>query len=427
MRRRVVVTGVGCVTPLGTEPFDIWQRLTEGRSGIGPITLFDASNFPVHIAGQVRDWDISEVGEDPRQWQHHARQTTFAVGAGLKAGCNAGLEDADIDPLRFGVYLGCGETFPEFLQFSQLITSSLDGDQFQVDKFTQAVGQAARPDDDLKYEPGIAASRLAGRYNAQGPSVNCISACASSSLAIGEAAEMIRRNDADVMLTGGAHSLIHPFGVTGFLRLSTLTTRDSQPEKAMRPFDRDRDGFVVGEGAAVLVLEELEHAKRRGAEIWGELTGYGSAQDAFRITDSHPEGRGAASCIKRALADARLNPDDIDYINAHGSSTEVNDRVETIAVKRALGDGAYRIPISSTKSMTGHLTTAGGAVELVSCLLVIRNGVVPPTINYETPDPECDLDCVPNEAREISCQHVMSNSFGFGGQNAALIVSRYHG
>ena len=427
MRRRVVITGAGWITPLGVEVVEVWRLLAEGRSGMGPITLFDASNFPVRIAAEVSDWDISEVGEDPARWQHQARQTTFAVAAGLKAGRQAGLERAAVDPLRMGVYLGCGETFPDLSQFGQLISDALEGGRFKPEKFIQTARRIWSPDDGLEYEPGMAASYLSGLFNAQGPNFNCVTACASSSQAIGEATEIIRLGDADVMLAGGAHSMIHPLGITGFLLLSTLATHNEEPEKAMRPFDRNRNGFVVGEGAAVVVLEELEHAKRRRVEIWAELSGYGSTQDAFRITDLHPEGRGAATCIRLALADARLNPDDIDYINAHGTGTVVNDRVETLVVKRTFGQLAYKVPMSSTKSMMGHSTTAGGATELVASLMAIRMGVVPPTINYETPDPQCDLDYVPNTAREIPCRHVLSNSFGFGGQNVALIVSRYNG
>jgi 3-oxoacyl-[acyl-carrier-protein] synthase II len=263
---------------------------------------------------------------------------------------------------------------------------------------------------------------LAGIFNAQGPNANYTAACVSSTQAIGEATDVIRRGEADLMLAGGAHSMIHPFGLTGFLRLSVLSSHNDP--KAMRPFDRNRDGFVVGEGGALVVLEELEHAKRRGAEIWAEVAGYGSSQNAFRITDSHPEGRGISDCVESALQDARLSPDQIDYINAHGTGTVENDRVETLGLKKVFGEHAYKVPVSSTKSMVGHLTTGCGALELAVCLMTLQSGVVHPTINYETPDPDCDLDYVPNAAREVSCQHVLSTNFGFGGQNAALVVSR---
>jgi 3-oxoacyl-[acyl-carrier-protein] synthase II len=271
------------------------------------------------------------------------------------------------------------------------------------------------------------AGHLASMFNAQGPNANCLTACAASSQAIGEAVEMIRRGDADVMLSGGAHSMIHPFGVTGFNLLTALSTRNDEPTKASRPFDRDRDGFVLGEGGAMVILEDLEHAKKRGAKIYGEVVGYGSTADAYRITDTHPEGRGAASCIRMALEDGGLELDQINYINAHGTSTSVNDKVETLAIKTVFGEQAYRIPVSSTKSMMGHLIAAAGATELIICLKAIENNVLPPTINYDTPDPDCDLDYVPNKAREARCDYALSNSFGFGGQNIALIVGRYRG
>lgn len=269
------------------------------------------------------------------------------------------------------------------------------------------------------------AGHLASLFNAQGPNVNCLTACAASSQAIGEATELIRRDEADVMLSGGAHSMIHPFGVTGFNLLTALSTRNDEPQKASRPFDRMRDGFVLGEGAAMVILEELEHAKARGARILGEIIGYGSTADAFRITDTHPEGRGAIACMRMALKDAGVSR--VDYINAHGTSTQVNDKVETIASKAVFGDEAYRIPMSSTKSMMGHLIAAAGASELIICLLAMRDNVLPPTINYEYPDPECDLDYVPNVARPQRCDVVLSNSFGFGGQNISLIARRFTG
>lgn len=424
MNRRVVITGIGCVTPLGADVERVWDQLVEGRSGIGPLTLFDASNFPVQIAGEVHDWDISAAGEDPRLWEDQPRQTAFAVGAAVDAVRGSGLEDAGVDPLRVGVYLGCGETFPELKEIGSLVGDALEGERLNLEKFIRSAQQVCRPEMEWVYDPCTAASCVAGRFNAQGPNLNCIAACASSAQSVGEAAQIIRRGEADVMITGGAHSMIHPLGMTGFLRLAALSLHNDEPTKAIRPFDRYRDGFVVGEGAAILVLEELQHARRRGAEIWAELTGYASTQDAFRITDAHPEGRGATTCIRQALADARLTPEQIDYINAHGTGTVVNDRVETLAVKRAFGRQAYKVPISSVKSMIGHFTTGSAAFELIVSVMAIRNGVIPPTINYETPDPECDLDYVANTARQLECRHVLSNSFGFGGQNAVLIASR---
>jgi 3-oxoacyl-[acyl-carrier-protein] synthase II len=428
MRRRVVITGIGCVTPLGSSVREVWSRLTEGNSGVGRLTLFDASRFPVQIAAEVKNWSIAEIGEDPDCWRHHPRQTLFAVASGIKAVHDAGLNgyiNPQIDPLRFGVYLGCGETYQDWNQFAQMMAGSLDGEEFRPEKFTEQAIRLWRPEGEAELELNMPAAHLAARFNAQGPNANCIAACASSTTAIGESAEMIRNGEVDIMLAGGAHSMIHPFGISGFHRLSALSMRNEDPSHAVRPFDRDRDGFVVGEGAAMVVLESLEHAQRRGAEILAELTGYGSAQDAFRVTDIHPEGRGAATCMELALKDADVTPAQISYVNAHGTGTVLNDKIETLAIKRVFGDDAYHVPISSTKSMLGHFTTAGGAIELVVGVMAIRTGILPPTINYETADPECDLDYVPNVARERFCRHVLSNSFGFGGQNAALVVSQF--
>jgi 3-oxoacyl-[acyl-carrier-protein] synthase II len=330
-----------------------------------------------------------------------------------------------VDPSRFGVYLGSGEGHQDFDRFTQMVIAGLTDEGFDIARFTKAGLELLNPIVELEQEPNMPAGHLAGLFNAQGPNANCLTACAASSQAVGEATEMIRRGDVDVMLSGGTHSMIHPFGVTGFNLLTALSTSNDAPEKASRPFDRKRDGFVLGEGAAMVVLEELEHARKRGAPVFGEITGYGSTADAFRITDTHPEGRGATACMKLALADAGLNPSEIGYINAHGTSTSVNDKVETLAIKQAFGEAAPRVPFSSTKSMMGHLIAAAGATELIICLLALRDQVLPPTINYEYPDPECDLDYVPNQARESRFSHAMSNSFGFGGQNITLIASVY--
>jgi 3-oxoacyl-[acyl-carrier-protein] synthase II len=427
MRRRVVITGMGCVTPLGNDVATMWRRLVNAESGIGPTTLFDASNFPTRISAEVRDWDVSAVGEDREKWKHRGRHTRFAMGAAKQAVADAGLADVRIDPTRFGVYLGSGEGQQNFDHFTEMMVAALDGEQLDIVKFTQKGIEILDPLSELEQDPNMPAGHLAALFNAQGPNVNCLTACAASSQAIGEATEMIRRGDAVVMLSGGTHSMIHPFGVTGFNLLTALSTHNDEPTKASRPFDLHRDGFVLGEGAAMLVLEDLDHAKARGAPIHGELIGFGSTADAFRITDTHPEGRGAASCLRMALADAGKGPDDIDYINAHGTSTDVNDRVETLAIKRVFGQRAYQTPVSSTKSMMGHLIAAAGATELIVCLMAIRDNVLPPTTNYETPDPECDLDYVPNQAREARCDVAVSNSFGFGGQNITLVASRFRG
>jgi 3-oxoacyl-[acyl-carrier-protein] synthase II len=308
-----------------------------------------------------------------------------------------------------------------------MMTAALDGANLDLAKFTRSGLSELNPQQELEQEPSIPAGVLAGMFNAQGPNANCLTACAASSQAVGEATEIIRRGDADVMLSGGTHSMIHPFGVTGFNLLTALSTRNDEPTRASRPFDRDRDGFILGEGSGMVILEELEHARRRGATIYGEIAGYGSTADAFRLTDTHDEGRGAIAAVRQAMADAQVNPEDIDYINAHGTSTEVNDRIETLAIKRSLNETAYQIPVSSTKSMMGHLIAAAGSVEAIICLLTIRDGVLPPTINLEHPSPDCDLDYIPHEARRKAVDVALSNSFGFGGQNIALILRRFAG
>jgi 3-oxoacyl-[acyl-carrier-protein] synthase II len=281
------------------------------------------------------------------------------------------------------------------------------------------------PDREFEQELHTTVGHVAKHFALEGPNYTCLTACAASSQAIGEAAWQIRRGDADLMLSGGSHSMIHPFGLTGFNLLTALSTNNAAPQKASRPFDLHRDGFVLGEGAGMIILEELEHAKKRGAKIYAELTGYGSTADAFRVTDSHPDGRGAIACIQGAIRDSGLSPNQIGYVNAHGTSTQVNDRTETLAIKKVFGDHAWKLPISSTKSMLGHLIAAAGVVELIISIQAIRTGVLPPTINYETPDPDCDLDYIPNKAREKKIDHALSNSFGFGGQNISLIVSRF--
>jgi 3-oxoacyl-[acyl-carrier-protein] synthase II len=429
MERRVVVTGIGCITPLGSDLPTIWQGLTAGRSAVGPLTLFDASGFPSPIAAEVRDWDIGRFGLNPQTWQHCPRQTQFALAAAKTAVEQSGIAESAIDPVRLGVYLGCGELFGDFERTTDLICGSLTDDGSDSDAAQDAFNaqglQLFQPEDGPELEPAMAAVHIAGMFDAQGPNANCIAACASSTQAIGQATELIRAGRADAMLAGGAHSMIHPFGLTGFQRLSALSSHGGDPQQAVRPFDRERDGIALGEGGAVLVLEELDRALQRGADIWGEITGYGSAQDAYRITDSHPEGRGTQLAIHRALDDAQFNTDQIDYINAHGTATVVNDKVETAALKSVFKHHAPSLPISSSKSMIGHTTTACGAIETAFCLMTLRSGVIAPTINYETPDPDCDLDYVPNAARDWRCQHVLNNNIGFGGQNAALIVSQY--
>ena len=421
MRRRVVVTGMGCVTPLGTTVAELWANLKEGKSGVDYTTLFDASNFPTRISAEVRDWSLAEVGEDPAAWEKRGRHTRFAIGAAKQAMEDSGVAGT-VDPDKFGVYLGAGEGQQDFYNFSHMMVAALKNGQLDLGAFIQEGLKRLDPQLELEQEPNMPAAYVATRFGAEGPNFNCLTACAASSQAIGEATEIIRRGEADVMLSGGAHSMIHPFGVTGFNLLTALSERNDEPQRASRPFDLNRDGFILGEGGAMVVLEDYERAKKRGAPIYGEILGYGTTADAFRITDTHPEGRGAITCMKMALRDAGKNPQDIDYINAHGTSTQVNDRVESLAIKEVFGDAAYMVPVSSTKSMMGHLIAAAGATELIISLMAMSDNVVPPTINYETPDPQCDLDYVPNAAREHKIRTILTNSFGFGGQNIALIA-----
>jgi 3-oxoacyl-[acyl-carrier-protein] synthase II len=464
MRRRVVITGLGCVTPLGNTPERVWERLVSGQSGVSRLTVFDPERSPVQIAAEVRDWPPQEsslafvslrpdaeprsceprpLGSEPGSGEERSledarvagdlsgsvarapRQLQFMRSAGQAAARRAGLDAPGLHRGRIGLYLGCGEPFEDFDSFTESISRALRDGSWSAAASARASLRLFEPDAEYEYEPHRAAVHLARLLAVEGPVRNCVSACVSATQAIGEAAQLIRRGVTDLMVCGGAHSTIHRFGVTGFHRLSALSTRNDDPAGAVRPFDRDRDGFVIGEGAAAIVLEELEHARARGAEILAELCGYGSAQDAYRITDSHPDGRGTVAAVQRALADSRLSPAEIDYINAHGTGTVLNDRVETRAIRQVFGSAADRIPVSSSKSMLGHATTACGAIELMICVMTLRSGVVHPTINYHTPDPDCDLDYVPNAAREWPCQYVLSQNIGFGGQNAALVVSRF--
>lgn len=430
MRRRVVITGMGAVTPLGHSVKDLYEGQLAARNGVGPISIFNARRFPTKFAAEVKDFDLGRFVPNPQRWENSGVNSRFAAAAAQQALAGAGaLDDPKIDRTRFGVYLGSGEGIQDFPHLISLIARSYRAERRVVDTVAFARGAQAEfhPGREAEQELHTTAAHLATHFDLEGPNYNCLTACAASSQAIGEATEIIRHGDADIMLSGGSHSMIHPLGVTGFNLLTALSTNNEESRKASRPFDLRRDGFVLGEGSGMLVLEEFEHARRRGATIHAEVTGYGSTADAYRVTDSHPEGRGAIACIRGALEDSGLAPSDIDYINAHGTSTQVNDRVETLAIKSVLGDRAYRIPVSSSKSMLGHLIAAAGAVELITCVMAIHHNAVPPTINYEAPDPECDLDYVPNVAREARLRHVLSNSFGFGGQNISLIVSRFEG
>jgi len=426
MRRRIVITGMGAVTPLGQSVRDMFDAQVQGKNGVGPITHFNASRFPTTFAAEVKDFHLERFVPNCQRWTDAGLNSRFAAAAAQQALGDAGLLDPGrVDRTRFGVYLGSGEGIQDFESLINLLSLCYDPATRKLDlpRFCKGGLEMFHPEREAEQELQTTAAHLAAHYQIEGPNYSCLTACAASSQAVGEAAEMIRHDDADLMLAGGAHSMIHPLGVTGFNLLTALSQRTDAPEKASRPFDAQRNGFVLGEGSGMLVLEELEHARKRGAKVYAELTGYGSTADAFRVTDSHPEGRGAIACIAEALRDSGLRLEDIGYINAHGTSTEVNDRVETLAIKKVLGDYPYKVPISSTKSMMGHLIAAAGAVELITCVEVLRRGVIPPTINYEVPDPECDLDYVPNTAREKRVRHALSNSFGFGGQNISLIVS----
>jgi 3-oxoacyl-[acyl-carrier-protein] synthase II len=426
--RRVVITGMGAITPLGHTPQELYANQLEGRSGAGPIFRFDGHTFPTRFASQVKDFDLAKHVRDPQRFKEAGLNTKFALAAARQALADAGLLDnPKVDRTTIGTYLGSGEGSHDFPNFTVSLAKACPADGYRVDPtlFYKYSLATFRPAHEYEMEMHTTSGHVAAEYDLQGVNYTCQTACAASGQAVGEALELIRRGEAEAILTGGSHSMIHPFGVSGFNLLTTLSMRNHEPTRASRPFDLNRDGFVLGEGAGMVVLEELEHAKRRGAPIYAELTGYGTTADAYRVTDSHPDGRGAIACMKWALKDAGLRPTDIDYVNAHGTSTQVNDRAETIAIKDVFGEYAYRLPVSSSKSMLGHLICAAGVVELITCVFVIRNGVMVPTINYETPEPDLDLDYVPNRAREKRVDRALSNSFGFGGQNVSLVVSRF--
>jgi len=426
MNRRVVITGMGWVTPLGHDIEEVWRRLLAGESGIAPTTIFDARTFPTRFAAEVKNFDLRRfLGPHYEQHRTCSRNSGFALAAAEMAWRDAGLDRAaGLRPERVGVYLGSGEGPIDFDNFVAAAIAGWKPEQRALDavRWAQVAKQRLTAVMEFEQEPNCAAGHLACRFNAQGPNFNTLTACAASTQALGEAASLIRRGDADVVISGGAHSMIHPLGVTGFNRLTALSTRNDECATASRPFDRTRDGFVLGEGAGILILEELEFARRRGARILAEIIGYGSTADAFRVTDMHEDGRGAIAAMRGALADAGVGPEEIDYISAHGTGTEENDKIETLAIKVVFGEYARRVPISSVKSMLGHLIAGAGAVELITCVLAIRDGIVPPTINYRQPDPNCDLDYVPNQARRVPVRTCLSNSFGFGGQNDTLIV-----
>jgi 3-oxoacyl-[acyl-carrier-protein] synthase II len=432
--QRVVITGVGWVTPLGRSIDEVWAKLLAGESGVAATTLFDAKSFPTKFAAEVKNYQLPNNLAQSGRHEEISRATGFALDAAQQAWRMAGLpapgsvQATAVDPYSIGVYLGSGDAALDFDNFTRTALTSWDQEKRALDfaRWGERALQSFNGLREIEQEPCMAISHLSMEFNARGPAMNCLTACAASTQALGEAAEVIRRGDAEVMISGGAHSMIHPFGVTGFNRLTALSTFNENPQRSCRPFDATRGGFVIGEGAGVLILESLSHAQARGAKILAEVVGYGSSADAYRVTDQHPEGRGAIVAIESALRDAAMEISDIDYINAHGTGTKENDSTETLAIKAVFKQRAKDVPISSIKSMMGHLIAAAGAVEAITCVLCIRDQIIPPTANYSVPDPECDLDYVPNHARQTQVDVAMSNSFGFGGQNDTLILRRFH-
>jgi len=423
---------MGWVTPLGHDIDSVWQRMLHGESGANTITLFHAKTFPTTFAAEVKEFSLSNfLGTKSQLHRQASRNSQFALAAGQVAWNHAKLDaHPRLDRARVGIYLGGGEGPLDFDPFSEASLAGCraeSGEYGLLDtaRWARSALRLLDPTKELEQDPNLAAGHLAVHFGAQGPSFNTLTACAASTQAIGEATGIIRDGDADVMISGGTHSMIHPLGVTGFNRLTALSTRNDSPQAASRPFDRTRDGFVLGEGAGILILEELEHARRRGAKPLAEVVGYGSTADAFRVTDIHEEGRGPIAAMQAALRSAGMQSSDIDYISAHGTGTEENDKIESLSVRKVFGDRSKSITISSIKSMIGHLIAAAGAVELITCVLAIRDGMVPPTINYSQPDPNCDLDYVPNQPRKLEVRAALSNSFGFGGQNDAIIVRAF--
>ena len=430
---RVVITGMGIVCPLGNDVESVWHAMLAGKSGVAKTTIFDASTFPTTFDAEVKDYNLSQYTENPQLHEHGNRGSRFVIGAAVQACRQAGIDiETDqttdgIDRSRLGIYLGAGEGSVDNEVFFGALAAAWDADKNEMDwqRWAEvAFGQmdAMR---ELEQEPNMPAAHIAMLTGARGPTKSCLTACAASTQAAGEAMMIIRKGDADVIIAGGAHSMIHPLGLTGFNRLTALSTRNDSPQTASRPFTASRDGFILGEGAAILILESLTSAKKRGAEILAEVIGYGTSADAFRVTDMHEEGRGAIQAMTAALVDAGISYKDVDYINTHGTSTMENDSIETKAIKAVFKERAKNIPASSSKSMFGHLIGAAGAAELIACVLAIRDNIVPPTINLHDPDPELDLDYVPNEPRKMQVNVAMNESFGFGGQNNVVIVRRY--
>ena len=412
MRKRVVITGLGAVTPLGNDVPTLWEGLIAGRSGVGPITSFDASDQDVRIAAEVKNFDpVPILGR--KRVRRTNRFTQMVLVAAHEAVSDAGLQfRQNGDNRNVGVIIGTGIGGVETL---------LDNLDVLYSRGPRRVSALMIP----MMMPNAGAGEVAIEYGIHGPALSVSSACATGNNAIGEGAERIRHGMADVMICGGAETAMHPVTLAALSNMRAVSHRNDEPEKASRPFDAERDGFVVGEGVGVLVLESLEHAQKRGAHIYAELIGYGVSCDAFHITAPDTEGAGAALSMRLALKDGGLLPEEVEYINAHGTSTPLNDPIETRAIRTVFGDYAYKVPISSTKSMIGHLMGAAGAVEAVACAKTLETGIIHPTINYEHPDPECDLDYVPNVAREVRPRTILSNSFGFGGHNATLLFKRW--
>jgi 3-oxoacyl-[acyl-carrier-protein] synthase II len=412
MKKRVVITGIGTITPVGNEVTSFWQSLKDGKSGVGPITYFDTTGFDSRIAGQVKDFDPSLYGISAKEAKRTAQFVQFAIAAAKQAMDSSGLDMEKEDRARAGVLIGSG--------IGSLYTIE-EEHKVLLNKGPSRLSPFLIPMLIVNEASGM----VAIVHGLKGPNSCVATACASGSHAIGEAYRTILYGDADIMLTGGTESCIVPTAVGGFCALRALSTRNDDPKKASRPFDAQRDGFIMAEGCGLVVLETLEHALARNAEIIAEITGFGMSCDAYHITAPDPDGSGAAQAMSMALKDAQMRPEDISYINAHGTSTKMNDKIETLSVKKSFGEYSKKVMISSTKSVTGHLLGAAGGVEFVACCLAIRDGVIPPTINYENPDPECDLDYVPNTARQTNVNACMSNSLGFGGHNASLIVKKF--
>ena len=433
MAERVVITGMGIVCPLGHDVETLWQAILAGKSGAAKTTIFDASTFPTTFDAEVKDYDFAEYTKNPQLHEHSNRGSGFVIGATVQACRQAGIdvetdEPADeIDRSRLGIYLGAGEGSVDNDVFFAAIAEGWGVENNEMDWGRWAQVAFGRMDAmrELEQEPNMPAAHIAMLTGARGPTRSCLTACAASTQAVGEAMMLIRKGDADIIIAGGAHSMIHPLGLTGFNRLTAISTRNDSPETASRPFSATRDGFVLGEGAAILILESLSSAEKRGAEILAEVIGYGSSSDAFRITDMHEQGRGAVQAMTAALTDAGISYKDVDYVNTHGTSTVENDSIETKAIKAVFKEEAKNTPASSVKSMLGHLIGAAGAAELITCVLAIRDNTLPPTINLNDPDPQLDLDYVPNEPRKCQVNIAMNESFGFGGQNNVVIIKRY--